>query len=290
MKTISFFSEKGGVGKSTFSIMYASWLHYKYGVKVGLADFNDRITRYRNAEITKREELRKNKPDIPSLNVASAWPIETVKVREIEQLRKDGALKPYVKWFVEKIQGPLAGMDVILCDFPGNLSGKEFVEMAGFQLLNLVVIPTERDPMTIQATRKIQKMLAVANIDHCIFINKAQVGLRNLRSYYTVFGQELMKSKMPLLPDMVSYSERIMAIEKLDNIRSTFGFPDFSLPEYENGKDLGIENLFIDVTRKLAKAPDLKGTIPTDLSFVNRLTKVQDGRQLVGTAFPEYEI
>ena len=290
MKTISFFSEKGGVGKSTFSIMYASWLHYKFGVKVGLADFNDRITRYRSAEIAKREELRKSKPDIPSLNEASAWPIATVKVKDIEQLRKNGASKPYAHWFVEQLQGPLAGMDVILCDFPGNLSGHEFIEMAGFKLLNLVVIPTERDPMTIQSTRKLQKMLTVGELNHCVFINKAQVGLRNLRSYYTVFGQELMKSNMPLLPDMVSYSERIMAIEKLDNIRSTFGFPDFSLPEYENGKDLGIENLFIDVTRELAKTPDLKGTIPTDLSFVNGLTKNQDGRQLVGTAFPEYEI
>ena len=40
MKTITFFSEKGGVGKSTFSIMLASWLHHKMGVKVALADFN----------------------------------------------------------------------------------------------------------------------------------------------------------------------------------------------------------------------------------------------------------
>ena len=166
MKTISFFSEKGGVGKSTFSIMYASWLHYKYGIKVGLADFNDRITRYRNAEITKREELRKNKPDIPSLNVASSWPIETVKVKDIEQLRKDGASKPYAKWFVDRIQGPLAEMDVILCDFPGNLSGHEFVEMAGFKLINLVVIPTERDPMTIQSTRKTSHFSSVGRATH----------------------------------------------------------------------------------------------------------------------------
>lgn len=290
MKTISFFSEKGGVGKSTFSIMYASWLHYKFGVKVGLADFNDRITRYRNQEIAKREELRQSKPDIPSFNLAKAWPIETATVKAINELRKNGNNRPYAKWFVEQIQGPLAEMDVILCDFPGNLTGGEFVEMAGFKLLNLVVIPTERDPMTRQPTQKVHVILNEGQINHCIFINKAQIGLRPLRNYYTVLGQELMKLNLPLLPDMVTYSERIMAIEKLDNIRSTFGYPDFSLPEYENGKDLGIENLFIDVTRELAKTPDLKGTVPTDLSFVNSLTKKQDGRQLVGSAYPEYEL
>ena len=287
MKTITFYSEKGGVGKSTFSIMYASWLQ-KHGVKVGLADFNDRINRYRRAEIEKREEARKKNPDIPPYDLSKAWPISSVRVKEINELKKNGSNKPYATWLVNQLEGPLSGLDVLMCDFPGNMSGGEFVEVVGFHLLNLFVIPTERDEMTLQATLKIHKL--IENLNHCIFINKAQLGLRGVRKNYMLFAEKLMKIGFPLLPDMVAYSERIMDIEKIDSIRSTFGFPDFSLPEYGNARDLGIENLFIDVTRELVKTPDLKGTGRANLDFINGLTKTQDGRQLTGTAYPQYEL
>ena len=38
------------------------------------------------------------------------------------------------------------------------------------------------------------------------------------------------------------------------------------------------------------KTPDLKGTGRANLDFINGLTKTQDGRQLTGTAYPQYEL
>lgn len=35
---ISFATQKGGVGKSTFTVFAASWLHYKHGVNVAVVD------------------------------------------------------------------------------------------------------------------------------------------------------------------------------------------------------------------------------------------------------------
>lgn len=35
---VSFVTQKGGVGKSTFTIFAASWLHYRHGVKVAVVD------------------------------------------------------------------------------------------------------------------------------------------------------------------------------------------------------------------------------------------------------------
>jgi cellulose biosynthesis protein BcsQ len=65
MKTITFFSEKGGVGKSSFSIMYASWLS-KHGIDVALADFNHRISRYRESEIRARNKFIEENPEVTS--------------------------------------------------------------------------------------------------------------------------------------------------------------------------------------------------------------------------------
>lgn len=35
---ISFATQKGGVGKSTFTVFAASWLHYRHGVNVAVVD------------------------------------------------------------------------------------------------------------------------------------------------------------------------------------------------------------------------------------------------------------
>ena len=74
MKIIAFFNEKGGVGKSTFTLMYASQLKYKYGVKVGVADFNNRLTGYRKDEIRTMRQAE----DIDESIIANAWPIVPV--------------------------------------------------------------------------------------------------------------------------------------------------------------------------------------------------------------------
>lgn len=291
MKTITFFSEKGGVGKSSTSIMFASFLKYKYGVKVGLADFNNRITGYRNSEINNRNRIIRMRPELnlQPYDEKSAWPIVAIKFQEVNEYKRNGSQMPFVNWFEDEItKGRLAGNDVVICDFPGSLSGGEFLQLNSVRDLSLTVIPTERDEMTLQSTIKLHN--AIKDYNHCVFINKAQLGLKNFRSAYHKLAQKLVENGMPVLPDMVSYTERMMTIDKVDIIRSTFGFPDFDAPEFGKAKDLGIENLFIDVLRELKKAPDLKGTTPADLSFVDNLQKKDDGRQFKGSAFPQYEI
>lgn len=289
MKTITFFSEKGGVGKSSFSMMYASWLHYKHGVSVALADFNLKISAYRRAEIRYREDLMTRKGDVEPFDLKGAWPIVDCLPGKIDELRNRKTLYPYATWFERECgQGGLKGHDVVLCDFPGSLSGDEFIELCGLGLLGLVIIPTDRDHMTLSAMVSLHQM--IPNTNHRVFINKAQTGLRNIRSKYIALAAKLIESGIPLLPDMISNSDRMTNIEKVDNIRSTFGYPDFSLPEYGKARDLGTENLFIDITRELAKTRDLKGTPMADLSFVNGMAKRDDGRQLRGTPYPHLEI
>ena len=291
MKTITFFSEKGGVGKSSFSIMYASWLH-KQGIKVAVADFNNRITFYRNAEISERQKLIKANPDagIEPFRLEDTWPIINAYRSEIEPYRQEGIQLPHAAWFRDEIRkGRLQNYDIVLCDFPGSLSGKEFTDLLAMRLLNLIVIPTEKDRMTLNSTFSLANILQKNERNYCCFINKAQLNFRHFRDKYIILGQGLAKKGIPMLPDMVTYSERMMTIDKVDIIRSTFGYPDFDKEEYEKITDLGIGNLFIDVTRELAKTEDIKDTPKADLDFIKSLEKKANDKSFKGSSFPEYE-
>ena len=154
--------------------------------------------------------------------------------------------------------------------------------------LNLIVVPTEKDEMTLTSTLRLAKILN-GKRNYCCFVNKAQLGLKNFRGQYMKLGQKLTRLGIPMLPDMVSYSERMTSIDKPDIIRSTFGFPDFTKKEFAGLSDLGIENLFIDITKELAKTKDFNGTGNAELSFINQLQKKDDGRWFRGSSYPEYE-
>ena len=294
MKTISFFSEKGGVGKSSYSIMYASWLHHQHGLKVALADFNNRVYNYRRSEMANRRQFIESNPDteIKPYDESLSWPIINCLSSDVREIRRNtGTNCPYANWFENEVSnGRLKGYDVVVLDFPGSLTGGEYLQMMAIGDIGLTVIPTEKDEMTLQSTLTLSRMLQNQDKKHCVFITKAQLGLRNFRGQYFKLAKLLVERGMPVLPDLVSYSERISTFDKVDIIRSTFGFPDFSTSEFEKGKDLGLENLFIDVTRELASTQDLKGTDEVNLDFINEMTKHNDGRQFNGSAFPEYEI
>ncbi len=292
MKTITFFSEKGGVGKSSFAIMYASWLKYKHGVKVAIADFNDRITDYRAKELEAREDLMKNNPEIKPYDEKNAWPIVRALLEEVEEVEKYNPVFPYAAWLrYETTRNRLKGYDVVICDFPGSLTGGEFEQNLNCNMLNLTVIPLERETMTIKSTYTVKTLLENSKDQYCIFLNKAKVNLANLRAKEINFVKLMMEElNFRMLPDMVSYSDRMTTIDKPDILRTTFSFPDFDSPTFEGSRDLGIENLFIDVTRLLAETKDLSKTEEADLSFIKELRKTKDNRQFTGSSFPQFEI
>lgn len=299
MKTITFFSEKGGVGKSSFSIMYTSWLS-KHGVDVGLVDFNNRITNYRAEEVKNREKLIRANPgsDIAPFDEAAAWPIHTVSAREIMDYRKNGVAQPYYQCLYDQIHfKDMKDKEVLVLDYPGSLTGQEFPQCFMGRLISYIAMPTERDQMTLDSTWKIHSFLKKqADKDpfyrdtYCVFMNKAQLGLNNMRSIYMKLMKRLVDSGLPMLPDMVTFTERMASIDKVDIFRSTFGYPDFDSPEYEKVSDIGLGNLFTDITRELARRPNVAGTATTDIRFAGSLAKKDDGRQFRGSAFPKYEI
>lgn len=289
MKIISFYNEKGGVGKSTFTIMYASWLKYKHGIKVGVADFNNREETYRRDEIEEKQDLGL----LDRYDLNNLWPIVTADRKAIKDIRdKRISPMPNAHWLESEIHnGQLKELDVLAVDLPGASSGREFIEFLISGIIGLYAIIFDRDPQTMRATMSVRNTIAKAGHGRCLgFINQAQSYV-TMKEYDEIAGN-LKKTGLPILPDIISYSERMKKISEPDIMRSTMEYPDWDNKRFEGSRDLGTENLFIDITRELVKTKDFKGTPSADLSFVNGLQKTlkgQERRQLIGSSFPEYE-
>lgn len=295
MKTLTFHNIKGGVGKSSFTILYASWLAYQHGLKVGVADIDSRINTYRRDEY----EAKKRNNTIDALVNVNPWVIAPVDRVAVAKYRKE-MLPGYATWLDKEIHsGALKDCDVVLIDLPGAISGGEAIEVTAKDLIGLYVIPTDRDSITLRVTvrtknmvREIKEKNPAIKCNCCAFINQIQP--QQKKQVYTEMASILEKSGLPVLPDMIAYSERMKKIDDVDIMRSTFSYPDWTNPLYEGSKDLGLDNLFLDITRLLAKTNDIKGTAATDLSFVDAMEKkaeLQDlNRQINGTQFKELEI
>ena len=249
IKTISFYNEKGGIGKTSFSILYASWLRYKHNVKVTVIDLNNRIELYRNFELNNTPEQFEEK---------DRWPIISLHLKDIQALVQRGEKHPYALWLARKIAETRENQVIIIDYPPQHNSG--FIESLAYGLIDLTVIPIDYDPMTIQSTRRLVNSLENNKISYRTFINKAQYSKRKhdldiLNTFNTPNSTPLCK-----IGDYPSLRET--------SFRSTLFYPKRKpgregIPGQHNLYD-SLENLFIKVTKELKKST-------TALSFIDNI-------------------
>ena len=286
MKTISFYNDKGGVGKTTFSILYASWLRYKHSKKVSVIDFNKRINKYRNEELSNKQKLE----ILDNYNVEESWPIFEPTIEELTKYQ--GQQNPYSLWIHEqKMKGKFNDTDVLIIDMPGG-NQTIFNSVYRGKDIGLFVVPTDKSQMSLQCTMSLNKLIKTYSKLYApktaIFINQIQTYVAYTK--YQAVADMFIKFQYPILPDMVSFSERMKTLDKNNIIVSTLEFPDWDKEDFRGSRDLGIENLFIDITKLLKDSKDHVGTQQADLSFVDSLHKeFREDRQLTKSSFPEFE-
>ena len=140
MQVISFFSVKGGAGKSTFNMLLASYLKYVLGKRVLVLDldapgYNLSSTREREADGILQENH--------SLEANNLYPI-----RKIEDLSRS-----HIKEEIADLRNLEEGYDYMVIDCPGSLVQTD----ASFQMLaagvfTLIVIPMDIDWMSIASS------------------------------------------------------------------------------------------------------------------------------------------
>lgn len=112
MKTVAIFSEKGGMGKSTLTVMFASWLAYKQGQEVLVMDFD--APGYRISGMRRRDlDAAKKVPRYGAMCSQTPYKIMEVPQKAMESQEKIDNLAQSIRRFTN-------GPGVALFDFPGQ--------------------------------------------------------------------------------------------------------------------------------------------------------------------------
>lgn len=173
MQVISFFTAKGGTGKTTFNMLLASYLKYQLGKRVGLFDFD--APEY-NLSFCRQRELDFLKSQGGEVDEGQFFPIMTVKDLSEENLNRIARQIPSLE----------AVFDYLVMDFKGSLQkGDPVTIMTRCRVLNKVVIPVELDPMNIASMKSLAYTFKTHGQDVMLFFNRVH-GKENSRQYDAV--------------------------------------------------------------------------------------------------------
>ena len=161
MRTISFFSAKGGTGKTTFNMLLASWLKYEKGLRAAVLDFDSPEF---NLSYTRKRELKYLQDKGLTPDEKQLYPI-----LEIEDYESRKSLQ-----VVRNLMIDAAGsLDVLILDFGGSFNdGDPVLDLVQAGLVDLIVIPLEMDGMILSSGKSLASVLEQLGQKTLLFFNK----------------------------------------------------------------------------------------------------------------------
>lgn len=160
MKVISFFTAKGGTGKTTFNMLFASYLHYVLGKRVMVLDMDS--PEYSLSFSREREIAYLLEHELPCVK-ESFYPVERVHDLSEDHIRQ-------VAKSIEQLRDQL---DYLILDFKGSFKkGDPVCVLAETGLIDMVVMPVEIDPIIITSMKSLSTILQEAGMDTLLFFNR----------------------------------------------------------------------------------------------------------------------
>ena len=159
MQVISFFSAKGGIGKTTFNMLLASYLKYHSGKRVTVLDLD--APGY-NLSATRERELDGMLQANPDFDASSLYPVRRVEDLSRNSIREEiASLKKQEDY------------DYAIIDCPGSLMQSD----ASFQMLaagvfSLLVIPMDIDGMSIASSYSLGEVCKSLGQPFLLFFNR----------------------------------------------------------------------------------------------------------------------
>ena len=154
MKTFSFFNEKGGVGKSLHTTLFASWLAYHEGARVAVVDLENPIPRLqfeRDVELRLREDPDSALSRYLAKNPVSCPPYDIVSMLGGVPAYTEEVLDGLKRRAWDFVTGNLNVYDYVLFDFPGTfMEFSPVTYLIGSGLIDLVAVPFDVFPETMR--------------------------------------------------------------------------------------------------------------------------------------------
>ena len=142
--SISFANQKGGIGKSTLTILAASWLRYVRGLNVLVVDCD--FPQNSIVELREREKKAVMKNDAYKLMLQRQFERLQKKAYPVIRSTPENAEND-VQVFLTSESEPY---DVVLYDLPGTMGTKGVIYT--ISLLNYLFIPMRADRLVMQST------------------------------------------------------------------------------------------------------------------------------------------
>ena len=144
--SISFANQKGGIGKSTLTILAASWLRYVRGLNVLVVDCD--FPQNSIVELREREKKAVMKNDAYKLMLQRQFERLQKKAYPVIRSTPENAEND-VQVFLASESEPY---DVVLYDLPGTMGTKGVIYT--ISLLNYLFIPMRADRLVMQSTSR----------------------------------------------------------------------------------------------------------------------------------------
>ncbi len=159
MKVISFFSVKGGTGKTTFNMLLTSFLGHNLRKKVLVLDFDRPEYNLFNTYQREIEHIKESGESID---------MDYITVEAIEDV-SSGA----VSALAQRISLLEGSFDYVIMDFPGSFNKEDAVaQMATARVIDLFVIPVEIDGMHIASAKSLATLFREFGLKSFLFFNK----------------------------------------------------------------------------------------------------------------------
>ena len=146
MKVISFFTAKGGTGKTTFNMLFASYLKYVQEKQVMVLDLD-----------------------------APEYSLTCCRDRDIDYLKSNGLPCELESFYPvdDTIKGLRDQLDWLVLDFKGSFKqGDPVCTLAEEGVLDMIVMPVEIDPMIIASMKSLSTIFQDAGMDALLFFNR----------------------------------------------------------------------------------------------------------------------
>lgn len=206
MRTFSFFNEKGGVGKSVHTVMFASYLAYSCGAKVLVLDFENpypRLADMRKQELDLLDDPEsalsryfRNNPRPRDFYMIQA-PLKDMRFAYDQQNAAD--LREDIWRLIRS-----SAFDYILFDFPGILiQNSPAFDCCVSGQIDLVAVPFDTEPMTRKAAMTTCSFLQKCGTDVVAFWNNVSSAELSAKGFLDVGEVLFNRFKVPVMADRI---------------------------------------------------------------------------------------
>jgi len=246
---ISFCTQKGGAGKSVFTILAASYLHYQMNYKVAVIDCD--FPQWSVQKMRERETDVINTNNYYKKKAYEFFTKSGIKAFPVVPSKPESALADAKKFLSEADKQ----YDLVLFDLPGTVYNRDVVNI--YVNMDYLFVPLSVSRINLEST-----LLFVSNINDVLQKNTSGIRLKHV---YTFWNRMMANAKKELyeaydnaireleisimqtrIPQSVKY-DREQSISGADAVfLSTFFSPDKSLLKGSNWEEFIAE--FLELT------------------------------------------